>query len=341
MRSSRQNWLQRLHQWFVAEVPLLGNSEAASETRIVQHVHTHEYVVTLRVELPNLLAREEAFRKRLDKEHQKQWDRFVRRHWFKQTKRSTKNRAYRLIPAMFVTAGSVILANAIWPIASYMVFTSPMLQQPKLLSPVPDNPVVRQAAVVGQAQASVTAPEMLRPKIIRNDLDYTNLANWFPSGSPTTETVEETEVKEYSVSIPTLGIENAIVQVGGTDLDNSLIQYPGTADPGEFGAPVIFGHSVLRQFYNPSLKNPRRYMSIFSKIMTMQAGEKIYIDYDGIRYTYSVVKKVEVKPEDLYILEQEYNSRQLKLITCVPEGTYLRRGVVLAQLETMTENTTP
>ncbi len=71
--------------------------------------------------------------------------------------------------------------------------------------------------------------------------------------------------------------------------------------------------------------------------MTMKPGEKIYVTYDGIRYTYSVQKKVEVKPEDTYILEQEYAAKQLKLVTCVPEGTYLRRGVVLAQLEEISQ----
>lgn len=331
-------WWDQFRQWFLADVSV-GSHQPERE---VHHWHHHEYVVTFRVELPQLLAREEAYRKRLEREHQRQWNRFVQQHWFKQTKRSTKHRMLRLMPAIMITVGSVILANAIWPIASYMVFTSPMLRQPELLSPVPDNPIIRQASVVAQAQAQVTPPEMLRPRIIHDNLDYTDLTNWFPAGSPETqEGSESNDVKEYIIDIPTLGIERAMVKVGGTDLDDSLIHYPGTADPGEYGAPVIFGHSVLRQFYNPSLKNPRRYMSIFSKIMTMQAGEKIYVEYDGIRYTYSVVKKVEVKPEDVYILEQEYNTRQLKLITCVPEGTYLRRGVVLAQLETLEPTTRP
>jgi len=66
--------------------------------------------------------------------------------------------------------------------------------------------------------------------------------------------------------------------------------------------------------------------------MTLKTGDRIFIDYDGIRYTYEVKDKVEVKPEDLFILEQKYSNRELKLITCVPEGTYLRRGVIVAQL---------
>lgn len=327
---------QQVKQWFEAELPS-EDSWLTSKNETQTHQH-NEYVFTLRMELPALLEREEAFRQRLKREHKKRWNTFVRTHWYKQTRKNTRRSMWRLAPAILITFGSVLMANALWPIASYFVFTSPMLRQPELVSPIPDNPVIRQASSIAQAQANVTAPEMVKPKIIRDDLDYTNLSSWFPAGTPDLPvTAEEDTAKTYFVDIPTLGIEQAEVKVGGLDLDNNLIQYPGTADPGEFGAPVIFGHSVLRQFYNPSLKNPRRYMSIFSKIMTMQTGEKIYITYDGIRYTYSVVRKVEVKPEDVYILEQQYNSRQLKLVTCTPEGTYLRRGVVLAELETMEE----
>ena len=115
-------------------------------------------------------------------------------------------------------------------------------------------------------------------------------------------------------------------------MNKSLIAFPGTALPGEYGAPVIFGHSVLRQFYNPNEKNPRRYNSIFSTIMTLKNGDQIYVTHDNIKYTYVVQEKTEVKPTDVYILNQKYDAAHLKLVTCTPEGTYLRRGVVTAQL---------
>ncbi len=96
---------------------------------------------------------------------------------------------------------------------------------------------------------------------------------------------------------------------------------------------MIFGHSVLRQFYNPKVTNPRRYISIFSYIMTLKKGDEIIVKDDAISYTYVVTAKTEVKPDDRYILEQQRNIRELKLITCVPEGTFLRRGVITAQLK--------
>lgn len=174
---------------------------------------------------------------------------------------------------------------------------------------------------------------MVEPIILDSPLDYTNLSNWFGATAP--ELLQHQQAQsEYTIDIPSIQVTNAKVVVGGTNLNKSLIQYPGTALPGDVGSPVIFGHSVLRQFFNPSEKNPRRYNSIFSTIMTMKKGEKIYVTRDGVKYTYVVQDKTEVKPEDTYILAQKYDTKQLKLVTCTPEGTYLRRGVITAVLAT-------
>src|SRR5258708_871941 len=192
--------------------------------------------------------------------------------------------------------------------------------------------------MVSKAEASGGAPtpppqddpSYIPPKIIKDELDYTNLSNWFTS--TTLPQGGQEQDTEYTLDIPGVEIETAKVKLGGSNLDKNLIQYPGTSLPGQAGAPVIFGHSVLRQFYNPQTKNPRRYFSIFSKIMTLENGDKIYLTYNNIKYTYEVRSKSVVQPEDTFILDQHYDSKELKLVTCVPEGTYLQRGVVTAQL---------
>jgi LPXTG-site transpeptidase (sortase) family protein len=248
-----------------------------------------------------------------------------------------------LLPVVCVSIGFFLVSNAIWPIISYFMFTSPELADGALLSPIPKNAILEgNRSLVNQVQAQEFEEPDPTPTILAEDLDYSNLNNWFPN--LTADQAEELAqsdqaekdgkvIEEYTIDIPAVNIENAKVKVGGTNLDKSLIQYPGTAAPGEPGAPVIFGHSVLRQFYNPSVKNPRRYMSIFSKIMTLKPGDKIYITENDVKYTYVVEEKTEVKPTDTFILEQNYDQERLKLITCVPEGTYLRRGVIIARLE--------
>ncbi len=148
--------------------------------------------------------------------------------------------------------------------------------------------------------------------------------------------VQHQDVKDdevYYLDIPKLKIYDAKVIKGDEKyLSQSLVQYPGSPMPGEKGFTIIFGHSALRKYYNPDKKNKNRYKVIFSTIMTLDNGDKIFIKRNGIKYTYIVVDKIEVNPDDVYILNQDYNTIGLKLVTCTPEGTLLRRGVVIAQL---------
>lgn len=238
-----------------------------------------------------------------------------------------------ILPVLFVGIGIYLVGSASGPILSHMVQQAPLLAQANLSAPIPSDQVIDIVpAVVTSGQDSsdtAQAPAAWEPKILDVELDYTNLSNWFDNSALAAESIEE---EVYYLDIPAVDIEQAEVRIGGTNLNQSLIQYPGTADPGELGSPVIFGHSVLRQFYNPSAKNPRRYTSIFSYIMTLKPGDKIYVTHEGAKYTYVVTDKTEVKPEDTYILSQQHNVRALKLVTCTPEGTYLRRGVITAQL---------
>jgi len=238
-----------------------------------------------------------------------------------------------IMPIMFLLIGFYLVGSAVVPIlGSYVNQDGAELAQ--LAAPIPQEQVMDVTPLVVSNNDEVLGSNSGEVEIIDDELDYTNLSNWFSGGAlPELQSDQQnTEITEYILDIPALKIENAVVTVGGTDLNKNLVHYPGTALPGDPGAPVIFGHSVLRQFYNPSVKNPRRYNSIFSTIMTLKTGDKIYVTAGGVRYTYVVTNKTEVKPEDVYILTQKYDAKQLKLVTCTPEGTYLRRGVVTAQL---------
>ena len=231
---------------------------------------------------------------------------------------STYSRPNRLplVAIILIVFGSLIIGSVAGPIAAYLIFTSPRLSRPQpLISPLASG----SETVLNQQAVAV------EPQVKNYQEDFTRLENWFsanPLPSPS-----QSKITHYNLSIPKLGIQDAVVTIGGSDLAKSLIHYPSTANPGELGTPVIFGHSILRQFYNP-----KNYLSIFSTIMTLQADDQIIIKYDGITYTYKVIDKLEVKPTDVEVLSQRFDGRFLKLITCVPEGTYLRRGIIVAQL---------
>lgn len=238
-----------------------------------------------------------------------------------------------LLPVLFLIIGFYLVGSAVLPIIGSYIIVAKDVQLTNLTSPIPNEQVMDVTPlVITQTVDSEKSERELR--IINEELDYTNLSNWFTSSALPQIGLPEVDynIESYTIDIPEVDITNAVVAVGGTDLNSSLIAFKGTALPGNAGAPVIFGHSVLRQFYNPSEKNPRRYNSIFSTIMTLDIGDKIYVTSGGVKYTYAVSLKKEVNPEDVYILTQKYDSKQLKLVTCTPEGTYLRRGVVTAQL---------
>lgn len=247
-----------------------------------------------------------------------------------------------LLPAILIFIGAMLLGSALLPILGHYVHSLTAYDASSdLIAPIPPDRILDVTPlVVAQTLLPDEDKEAMSshrgPVIVDAQLDYTNLSNWFED-QLVTDLVNRTsllsnQMGEYTIEIPKLNIFNAVVKIGGVNLDESLIQYPGTSLPGKPGAPVVFGHSLLRQFYNPKESNPRRYNSIFSTIMTLEKGDKIYLEYADVRYTYVVEGHSEVKPTDTFILSQDYGVRQLKLVTCTPEGTYLRRGVVTAQL---------
>jgi len=229
-----------------------------------------------------------------------------------------------LLPSLMIFLGASLLSMVAYPIISYkfLVFSK---NRGKIISPIPEIAVIKSGfinpLVLGEAVINQNANQQKSDKSV----DYHLISNWFPA-APLPH-VNPSKITHYTLSIPKLRIENAVVEIGGTRIKHSLIHYPGTALPGEFGNTVVFGHSVLPTFYNP-----KDYEAIFSLIPTLDKGDKIYVDFDGIRFTYEIEDYQEVKPEDIDVLEQRFDQQSLSLVTCVPPGTYWKRGIVLARL---------
>ena len=220
-----------------------------------------------------------------------------------------KNRNSWKISFLFIASGGLILIWAFWPIISFSVFTAPLFSA--VISPVSSGV----GALTPLVSASVGG---------LGNSDFSDANLWFPT-KPQRKIV--TPVNIYKLSIPKLKIKDATVTIAGDDLDKSLVHYGGTGLPGQYGTTVIFGHSVLPQFYNPE-----NYRTIFSTIPTLKPGDKILVNYDGVDYTYVVYDLVVTEPSDLSVLEQNFDDSYLTLITCVPPGTTWKRLSVKARL---------
>lgn len=184
-----------------------------------------------------------------------------------------------------------------------------------------------------QADAAVVAPiaEVALEDNPKLSPEQQRLANgWLPEN--TSESSAKSQISVYKLSIPKLRIKNALVHIGGNDLTKSLLHWGDSAIPGKIGNGVIFGHSVLPQFYNP-----KNYISIFSLLPTLEKGDEILVSFDGIDYRYEVDSRKVVKPDDISGLNQDRDDSYLTLVTCVPPGTYLERLWLTAKLVDVTK----
>ncbi|HOR01882.1 MAG TPA: sortase [Candidatus Woesebacteria bacterium] len=216
----------------------------------------------------------------------------------------------RLLAAGFVFLGLTFLSLAVFPIVKFQLSYSTRLKQ--IIDPLSAESY-DQPSILGQSAT-----------------DYTQLSNWFinsPELPNLSSQTIDTSISSYYLTIPKLKINRALVTLGSMDLEKSLIHYPQTALPGHFGNTVIFGHSVLPQFFSP-----KNYLTIFSTLFKLNQGDEIILEYDKSTYKYIVEEMFEVKPTNLSVLDQRFDDKTLTLITCSPPGTYLRRLIIKASL---------
>lgn len=229
-----------------------------------------------------------------------------------------KQRLNIYIPFIMISGGLVLLFWVSWPIMSFKLITQNLFSN--TISPIVNTETDLTTSVMAAG----------REESITEIADYTNPNVWYPQ-KPQKDTGILT--KSYKLSIPTLGINNANVIIGGNSLEKSLIHYGGTALPGDYGTTVIFGHSTLTSFFDP-----KDYKTIFATLPQLKKteknkpGDEIYITYEGITYKYMIYDMIITKPTDLTPLEQKFDSSYLTLITCVPPGTYWERLNVKAKL---------
>jgi len=213
-----------------------------------------------------------------------------------------------VISYILMSLGVSIIMWTLWPILSFFFVDQVVLA--KTVSPLSDP----NGLSVGSVGTYATGEK-----------NTTDPNTWFPTHP---QKKVSAQVNSYTLSVPSLNLENASVIIAGDDLGKSLIHYGGTGLPGEYGNTVIFGHSTLPQFF----RGTKDYRTIFATLPSIKVGAIIKITYDGLSYTYVVTEKVVVEPTDLSPLEQRFDDSYVTLVTCVPPGTYMYRLNVKAKL---------
>ncbi|MFI5265331.1 MAG: sortase domain-bontaining protein, partial [Candidatus Levyibacteriota bacterium] len=171
-------------------------------------------------------------------------------------------RVRKITGAVVVLAGFLILLYFFFPLISYQVFFG---SQDGLEVPVPKYTVVGRNSFASLLTQGVT----------QLTTDYTDARNWYPQVRPSNTTT----VSSYSLSIPKLKIEDAQVSTIDYDLARHLVQFAGTAIPGQNGTAIIFGHSTLPQWFDP-----KNYKTIFATLHLIKEGDEIFTRVNGVTY---------------------------------------------------------
>lgn len=132
-------------------------------------------------------------------------------------------------------------------------------------------------------------------------------------------------INRINVQAPVIyGLQSVEEWVFQKALEDGVVHYPNTARPGEPGNAVVFGHS------SGQVWAPGAYKSVFAHLDKLQRGDKIFLDYQGIRYVYEVSGSSIVPPTEISVLNPTPDPT-LTLITCTPVGTNTNRLIVTAK----------
>jgi len=245
----------------------------------------------------------------------------TRKYYQKSNTRSLRKKV-RILGLCLFSIGLLGFIYIFFPIFSLELFIVPALATNTVASPIPNASILSSVTLQSLWE---NATKSLTPT------DYSNAANWYPSYN--TITTVQTVHQLFYLSIPSLGIENAIASNADNDLDHHLVNYEGTATPPDIGNAVVFGHSTLPQWFDP-----HNYKAIFATLDTIKNGAKIIITKNDVSYTYVIDKISIVDADDTSPLDQQYDGSYLTLITCTPPGTTWKRLIVHSQLEKLTSS---
>lgn len=232
-------------------------------------------------------------------------------YYFVKKEKRISRKMKRFAGSIFIGFGLLVLVYFFFPLLSYQLFFG---SGDNLATPVPKY------AVVGQN----TFGSLIAQGLSHLSTNFNDARNWYPTIRPT----NNASVPLYSISIPKLKIDSAQVSTTDYDLSRHLVQYAGTAIPGENGTAVIFGHSTLPQWFDP-----KNYKAIFATLHTIHDGDTILAKVNGVTYTYKIFSITITSPEDTNIFSQSFDHSYLTIVTCTPPGTIWKRLIVKAALQ--------
>ncbi|OQB06361.1 MAG: Sortase family protein [bacterium ADurb.Bin212] len=124
----------------------------------------------------------------------------------------------------------------------------------------------------------------------------------------------------------TLDVNGSDINEYNSALEKGVAHLKGSALPGKNGNVFIFGHSSY------DVEKAGQYKEVFAKLDQLANGDVVEIQSQEARYTYKVIDKKIVNPNDVSVAGQNFSLKQLTLMTCWPIGSTEKRLVVVAEI---------
>lgn len=135
--------------------------------------------------------------------------------------------------------------------------------------------------------------------------------------------------------IPKIAVDVPIIWNATPDYDSQMAAMKkgvawfnirgANAKPGQVGNTVLSGHSSNDVF------DDGEYKFVFARLEQLRKSDTIYVNNDGVRYTYTITKIRTVKPTQVNALTEPTDKPIITLITCTPLGTATNRLLVTAE----------
>ncbi len=133
-------------------------------------------------------------------------------------------------------------------------------------------------------------------------------------------------IPKINVEVPVVYNVNSIQEKDiQTALENGVVHYATTPNPGEEGNGVIVGHSSNNLF------NRGKYKFAFVLLNKLEEGDTFSLTKNGKRYVYRIYEKRIVSPTDVSVLGKTDKPATVTLITCDPPGTSINRLIVVGE----------
>jgi sortase A len=241
----------------------------------------------------------------------------VKKYYFKKNKISKKV-VLRILGSLLIGIGFVTSTYIFFPLVLWQIFIAPKITNDILLAPIPRDALV----------TNLSIQQILNDRKQAFASDLTQANNWFPKYQAAQNAYSN--VSYYSLSVPKININNAIVSAIDGDLKRHLVNLTGTCVPPQKGNCVIFGHSTLPQLFRQG-----DYTTIFANVLQLERGDEFIVKVNDEIYRYRIFSITVVSPDDTSALAQTTDDSYISVITCTPPGTTIARLVLKARLETI------